>query len=242
MSQALLKWHYGPMAAGKSTLLLQMDFNLRGCGRTGIRLTKLGRDGAATITSRLGLNVEATEIDDATDLFRLTCQALDSGIPVSYILADEVQFYTPAQVDQLARVVDDLGISVSMFGIATDFTSRLFPGSRRAFEVADEHLPLNVQVEVRCWCGEPARMNARVVDGIMVTEGEQVVVGDTGDAQVHYVLLCRPHYRLGVIAPPAERPIASQKTRSVAGCAGWERPVGSTPASDPQAAAMMADR
>lgn len=208
MSRAVLRWHYGPMAAGKSTLLLQMDFNLRSCGRTGIRLTKLGRDGAATITSRLGLSVDATEIDDVTDLFCLASNALAVGQPVSYMLADEVQFYTPAQVDQLARVVDELGISVSMFGIATDFTSRLFPGAQRAFEVADEHLPLTGQVDVRCWCGEPARMNARVVDGVMVTEGEQVVVGDTGDALVHYVLLCRPHYRQRVIAPPALVPAA----------------------------------
>jgi thymidine kinase len=202
MSRALLRWHYGPMAAGKSTLLMQMDFNLRGCGRSGIRLTKLGREGAAMITSRLGLNVDATEIDEQSDLFDLVFKARATGEPVSYILADEVQFYSPRQVDQLARVVDELGIPVSMFGIATDFTSRMFPGSQRAFEVADEHLPLNVQVEVRCWCGEPARMNARVVDGTMVTEGEQVVVGDTGNAQVHYVLLCRPHFRQRIITAP----------------------------------------
>jgi thymidine kinase len=204
------------MAAGKSTLLLQMDFNLRGCGRTGIRLTKLGREGAATITSRLGLSVDATEIDDTTDLFQLASGALAAGVPVSYILADEVQFYTPDQVDQLARVVDELGVPVSMFGIATDFTCRLFPGSQRAFEVADEHLPLTVQVDVRCWCGEPARMNARVVDGVMVTEGERVVVGDTSDAQVHYVLLCRPHYRLRVLPPPLARSAASRPRRPAA--------------------------
>jgi thymidine kinase len=96
--------------------------------------------------------------------------------------------------------VDDLGIEVSAFGLATDFTSTLFPGAQRLFEIADQHIPL--QLPVMCHCGAPARMNARVVNGAMVREGEQVVVGDTGDsADVRYVLLCRRHYTAGQPAP-----------------------------------------
>ena len=81
------------------------------------------------------------------------------------------------QVEQLARLVDELGVDVFAFGITADFRTRLFPGSQRLIELADRVQVL--QVEALCWCGARATHNARTVDGVMVVEGEQVVVGDT---------------------------------------------------------------
>ena len=102
----------------------------------------------------------------------------------------------PALRQQLARVVDELDVDVFAFGITADFKTQLFPGSRRLFELADRTQLL--QVEALCWCGKRATHNARVVDGTMVVEGEQVVVGDTGDQGetplVEYEVLCRRHF------------------------------------------------
>ena len=98
--------------------------------------------------------------------------------PVDYLICDEVQFYSPSQVEQLARLVDEMGIDVYAFGITADFRTRLFPGSQRLVELADRVEVL--QVEALCWCGRRGTHNARTVDGVMVVEGEQVVVGDTG--------------------------------------------------------------
>ncbi len=94
-------------------------------------------------------------------------------------MCDEAQFYTAEQCDQLARVVDELEVEVYAFGLITDFRGRLFEGTQRLLEIADERVPL--QVEARCWCGARATHNARVVNGEVVYEGETVVVGDTAD-------------------------------------------------------------
>ena len=118
---------------------------------------------------------------------------LSQGEKVDFINCDEAQFYEPNQIEQLARIVDGLGITVYAFGILADFRTKLFPGSARLVELADRVQTL--QVEALCWCGERATHNARLIDGQMVTEGEQVVVGDVSkDAQVSYEVLCRRHH------------------------------------------------
>src|SRR4051812_42641434 len=122
MSSKLI-WHYGPMAAGKSTMALQLDFNLRGCGRRGMLFTRGDRSGRAKISSRLGISAEATEVTDSTDIFQVVADAVAAGEQISYVLCDEAQFYTEAQIDQLAAIADDLDIAVSAFGIASDFTA-----------------------------------------------------------------------------------------------------------------------
>ena len=124
--------------------------------------------------------------------------SLTQGGRIDYLICDEAQFYTPVQIDQLAKIVDELQIDVFAFGILTDFRALLFPGSARLVELADR---VNVlQVEALCWCGKRATHNARTEDGAMVTEGEVVVIGDTthADSQpihVAYEVLCRQHHR-----------------------------------------------
>ena len=102
---------------------------------------------------------------------------LTGGDRIDYLVGDEAQFYTAGQVDQLARIVDELQIDVFAVGILTDFQTRLFPGSQRLVELCDRIEVL--QVRSLCWCGNRATHNARTVNGVMVTEGDQVVVGDT---------------------------------------------------------------
>lgn len=206
---ASLVWNFGTMNSGKSTLALQLHDTYRRGGRTGVLFTRGDRSGQPRITSRLGIEEAAIEVSDDLDIAQVVLSRLglrDPGRPelphlVSFVIADEVQFYSAAQVDQLAWIVDQLRIDVHAFGLATDFTSTLFPGSARMFELADVHLPLPVQA--LCWCGQPGKMNARIVAGQMVTEGAQVLVGDVEGAgdEVAYRVLCRAHYMIGAAAP-----------------------------------------
>lgn len=196
-----VKFFYGPMDCGKSTLALQLDHNHSRQGRRGLLLTRLDRSRAGQISSRMGLTRPAVEADDKLDLIDLVRQCWAAGRRVDYIVVDEAQFFAPEQIEQLARLADDVQIDVYAFGIATDFRGRMFPGSMRLFELADESIPL--QVEVLCWCGRPGRFNARVVDGLVAREGAQVVVADivAAAAEVRYQVLCRAHHRAGNLGP-----------------------------------------
>ncbi|GII62548.1 thymidine kinase [Sphaerisporangium krabiense] len=194
----VLRFFHGPMDCGKSTLALQMNYNHARQGRRGLVLTKHDRSGGARVTSRIGLGLAAIEVDDDLDLVEL----VRSRDGIDYLICDEACFYTVAQIEQLADLVDRHGVDVYAFGLASDFRSRMFPAAQRLFELADEVLRL--QVEVLCWCGRQGRLNARIVDGVMARTGEQVVIADTDGAQVHYRVLCRRHYRSGDLGPVAE--------------------------------------
>jgi thymidine kinase len=190
---AELVFFSGTMDCGKSTLALQTDHNHAARGRAGVVFTSLDRAGEETLSSRLGLKVPAVEVTEATDFWKHVVDVLEAGGRCDYLICDEAQFYSADQVDQLARVVDELGVDVFAFGILTDFRTKLFPGSQRFVELADKVQVL--QVEALCWCGERATQNARTVNGEMVVEGEQVMVGDTNsDDLVAYEVLCRRHY------------------------------------------------
>ena len=209
---AHLRFFHGPMNCGKSTLALQVDHNQARQGRSGLLLTQGDRSGRPTISSRVGLSREAVEVQAGTDLRLLVRSHWADGRRVDYLIVDEAQFLTPAQVDQLAELVDESHVDVYAFGLTTDFRARLFPGTQRLLEVADD--VQRIQVEVLCWCGLPGLLNARVVDGEMVREGETVVVADTAptpapdarDAEVHYQVLCRRHHVLGQLGPTAAGP------------------------------------
>ncbi|MEV7188791.1 thymidine kinase [Kitasatospora sp. NPDC093102] len=206
---AELVFFSGTMDCGKSTLALQMDHNHTARGRQGVILTRNDRAGAATISSRLGLRADAVEVTDDFDFHTHVVHRLSAGGRVDYLICDEAQFFAAEQVDQLARVVDELDIDVYTFGIATDFRTRLFPGSQRLIELADRVEVL--QVEALCWCGARATHNARTVGGVMVVEGAQVVVGDISVDQdeVGYEVLCRRHHRRRLTAATARVSVLS---------------------------------
>ena len=205
---AELVFFCGTMDCGKSTLALQTDHNHAARGRRGLIFTKLDRAGDSVLSSRLGLSVDAIEVGDDLDLWETIVQRRTSGEPVDYLICDECNFYSAEQIEQLARLVDEMDIDVFAFGITADFRTRLFPGSQRLVELADRVEVL--QVEALCWCGRRGTHNARTVDGVMVVEGDQVVVGDTGagstggrTGQVSYEVLCRRHHMRRMTAQAA---------------------------------------
>ncbi|MEW2341871.1 MULTISPECIES: thymidine kinase [Streptomyces] len=185
----------GTMDCGKSTLALQIEHNRSARALQGVIFTRDDRAGEGKLSSRLGLVTDAVEVEDGWDLYAYLVEHLSKGGRADYVIADEAQFLDPVQIDQLARVVDDLGIDVYAFGITTDFRSKLFPGSQRLVELADRVEVL--QVEALCWCGARATHNARTVGGVMVVEGAQVVVGDVAQSpdEIGYEVLCRRHHR-----------------------------------------------
>lgn len=185
----------GPMDCGKSTLALQMAHTQAAHGRRGGLFTSQDRSGESVITSRIGLSSPAVEVGPGFNFWVHVVGQLSGGTKLDFMVCDEAQFYTAEQIDQLARLVDELGIDVFAFGIMADFRTELFPGSRRLVELADRLEML--QVQPLCWCGARATHNARVVGGVMITEGSQIVVGDTEgqSSQVHYEVLCRKHHR-----------------------------------------------
>ncbi len=206
---AELLFFAGTMDCGKSTLALQMAHNHRARGLEGLTFARLDRAGEARLSSRLGLSESAIEVTDDLDLWEHVVAQLTAGARVDFLIADEAQFYSAEQVEQLARIVDELDIEVFAFGITSDFRTELFEGSRRLIELADRTQTL--QVAALCWCGRRATHNARVVDGVMVLEGDQVVVGDVvpgdtepgdesapqggaGAGEVEYEVLCRRHH------------------------------------------------
>jgi len=198
-AMAELIYYCGTMDSGKSTLALQTAHNHQSRGRTGLIFTNNDRAGSGVISSRLGLSSPAIEVTPLMDLHKLVVDQLSMGERIDYIICDEAQFYESDQIDQLARIVDGLSIDVFAFGILADFRTKLFPGSARLVELADRVNTL--QVEALCWCGSRATHNARTVGGVMVVEGEQVVVGDVSTgADVAYEVLCRRHHMRQVTA------------------------------------------
>ncbi|MEH0825643.1 thymidine kinase [Micromonospora sp. CPCC 205739] len=197
---AALKFFWGPMDSGKSTMALQMNYNHARQGRRGLVTTRIDRSLGPQVTSRIGLAHSAVEVTDSLDLRTLVRDTWAEGVRVDYLICDEASFYNVEHVEQMAELVDGYDVDVYAFGLATDFRSCLFPAAQRLFELADE--VARIQIEVLCWCGREGLLNARVVDGRVVREGAQVVIGDTADtAEVRYQVLCRRHYRSGDLGP-----------------------------------------
>ncbi|TDU84365.1 thymidine kinase [Kribbella voronezhensis] len=207
-----LLYFTGTMDCGKSTLALQMDHNHKARGRLGRIFTSHDRAGESRLSSRLGLEAAAIEVRPDFDFWQYVVGELTHGGRIDYVVCDEAQFYQPEQVEQLARLVDELQIDVFCFGILTDFRAMLFPGSARLVELADRMELL--QVEALCWCGERATHNARTVAGEMVTEGEQLVVGDMEDpdnvVETAYEVLCRRHHRRRLTAARARATLSPE--------------------------------
>lgn len=180
-------FHYSTMNAGKSTLLLQAAHNYEERGMAVHLLTARldTRAGKGRIGSRIGLGREAETFAPADDLERRVA-ALDPR--PACVFVDEAQFLTEAQVWQLARVADDLGVPVMAYGLRVDFLGELFPGSKALLALADDLR----EVRTICHCGRKATMVIRKDgEGRVVTGGEQVQVGGNES----YVSLCRRHWR-----------------------------------------------
>ncbi|WP_373356108.1 thymidine kinase [Pseudoroseicyclus sp. CXY001] len=195
---AKLFFHYSTMNAGKSTVLLQAAHNYREQGMEVLLLTARldTRAGEGRIRSRIGIGEPALTWDEATDLHAVIAK---EGPGKACIFVDEAQFLTPAQVWQLARVVDDLNLPVMCYGLRVDFLGQLFPGSATLLALADEMR----EVRTICHCGRKATMVVRKgPDGQVAREGAQIEIGGND----RYVSLCRRHWREAVGDRPAHRP------------------------------------
>jgi thymidine kinase len=179
---AKLYFYYASMNAGKSTTLLQAEFNYRERGMRTMLWTGAA-DGRRQIVSRIGLQAPAHLFDAATDLYAAILVKGD----LACVLIDEAQWLTRDQVFQLARVCDERNIPVLAYGLRTDFQAQLFPGSAALLAIADSL----VELKSVCECGRKATMNLRVdTAGNAVREGAQVEVGGND----RYVALCRKHF------------------------------------------------
>ncbi|WP_414900819.1 thymidine kinase [Sphingomonas flavalba] len=185
---AKLYFYYASMNAGKSTTLLQADFNYRERGMETMLFTAAVDDRAApgTIASRIGLTASAVPFDAVLDIGAAVA-AEHARRPLSCVLVDEAQFLSRAQVLQLADICDTLGIPVLAYGLRTDFQGTLFEGSAHLLALADAL----IELKAVCACGRKATMNLRVdAAGRPVNEGAQTEIGGND----RYVALCRRHF------------------------------------------------
>lgn len=185
---AKLYFYYSSMNAGKSTTLLQADFNYRERGmRTMLWTAALDSRSPGLIRSRIGLEAGAHLYDRDTDLWEaITGKA--TGGRIDCVLIDEAQFLSTRQVWQLARLADEAGVPVLTYGLRTDFRGNLFEGSAALLGIADAL----VELKAVCHCGRKATMNLRVDDrGDPVREGAQTAIGGNES----YLALCRRHFR-----------------------------------------------
>jgi thymidine kinase len=186
---AKLYFHYSTMNAGKSTALLQASHNYREGGMQTYLITAQfdNRAGEGRIASRIGIGEPADTFAPDEDLFAKIAARLRRG-PVACVFIDEAQFLTKAQVWQLARVVDDLGVPVMCYGLRVDFRGELFPGSAALLALSDEMR----EVRTICRCGKKATMVVRKgPDGRALKDGAQIQIGGNET----YVSLCRRHWR-----------------------------------------------
>jgi thymidine kinase len=185
---AKLYFYYAAMNAGKSTTLLQADFNYRERGMETMLWTASfdDRAGAGVIGSRIALSAPAHIYSADVDLFAEVAEELKRR-EVHCVLIDEAQFLTRDHVLQLCRVSDELGIPVLCYGLRTDFQGNLFDGSAALLALADTL----VELKAVCECGRKATMNLRVdAQGFAVAAGAQTEIGGND----RYVALCRHHF------------------------------------------------
>lgn len=189
---AKLYFNYSTMNAGKSTILLQAAHNYAERGMDTYLLTAQldNRAGTGKIASRIGIGQAADMFAPGSDLFAMIAARIEQG-PIACVLIDEAQFLSPAQVWQLARAADDLGVPVMCYGLRVDFLGNLFPGSATLLALADDMR----EVRTICHCGRKATMVIRQAeDGTVATAGDQVQIGGNET----YISLCRKHWRKAV--------------------------------------------
>ncbi|MBQ7831510.1 MAG: thymidine kinase [Clostridia bacterium] len=186
---AKLYFKYGAMGSSKTAnaLITKFNYEERGMKVWLIKPSIDVRDGADAVRSRIGLSAKAHIATPDEDLFTEYGKNSDCDV----IIADECQFFTAKQVDELRRIVDELNVPVLCYGLRTDFLTHLFEGSRRLFEVADSV----TEIKTICSCGKKAIVNARIdSEGKIVTEGGQILLGGNDS----YVAMCHSCWKRAI--------------------------------------------
>lgn len=187
---AQLFFKYSTMNAGKSTELIKVAYNYEERGkRVLVFVPSVGdRKGSGVITSRIGLSREAISVEENTNILQVFLRE-NAKHEVACVLLDEGQFLKKHHILELTEIVDSCNVPVIVYGLKNDFRNELFEGSKYLLIYADKI----EEIKTICWCGRKATMVARVKDGRMVREGEQIVVGGLD----LYIPLCRKHYNDG---------------------------------------------
>ncbi len=181
---------YSTMNAGKSTELIKVAYNYEERGKRVLVFTPSidDRDGRGVISSRIGLQREAIPVEEETNILQVFLRENEKH-EVDCVLLDEGQFLKKHHVLELTEIVDSCGVPVIVYGLKNDFRNELFEGSYYLLIYADKI----EEIKTICWCGRKATMVARVKDGRIVREGDQIMVGGLD----LYVPLCRKHYNDG---------------------------------------------
>ncbi len=195
---AKVYFRYAAMNAGKSTQLLQVRHNYHERHQRTLLLKPHldNRDGEDLIKPRIGglvVKVDALVYPD-TDLQAMVEEYRQRGEKLDCVLVDEAQFLSSEQVRELCGVADFLNVPVMCYGLRADFRGELFPGSATLMALADDI----EELKTICWCGKKATINARILDGHVLTEGPQVLIGGNES----YTALCRKHWALDQPLPP----------------------------------------
>lgn len=181
-NMAKLYFRYGAMGSSKTAnaVMVQYNYKERGCNVLMLKPRIDQRDGERIVRSRCGLEAPCRYVEelDEIDLTDIAC-----------VIVDEANFLTAEQVRRLVNIVDEQDIPVICYGLRTDFQGNLFEGSRELLRWADTI----EEIKTICWCGRKATFNARIHEGKVVREGEQILLG--GNSQ--YISLCRRHWREG---------------------------------------------
>ena len=187
---AKLYFKYGAMGSSKTAQALITKYNYEENDMQVwlIKPSADTRDGTDILRSRIGLTAGVDIMTPETDIYDVFSAR---QAPCHIVIADECQFFTPEQIDQLRAIVDEKAVPVICYGLRTDFQCKLFPGSRRLMEVADTIQ----EIKTVCDCGVKATVNARIDgNGYIVTEGEQVVLGGNDS----YIAMCHRCWMQGI--------------------------------------------
>ncbi len=188
---AKLYFKYGAMGSSKTAqaLITKYNYEENGLKVWLIKPSADTRDGMGLLRSRIGLEAKVQMVLPGADIYEVFKAEREGSCDV--IIADECQFFTPEQVDQLRAIVNDYDIPVMCFGLRTDFLTHLFPGSCRLMEVADTIQ----EIKTICDCGNKATVNARIdSQGHIITQGEQVFLGGNDS----YIAMCHRCWLRGI--------------------------------------------
>lgn len=196
---AQLYYRYSTMGAGKSIEVQKVAFNYEEKGQNPLIFTsaldnRFAEEGV--VASRIGLQRKAIAVTEEMNIYDLVNEYNDL-FRVDAVIIDECQFLKKHHVLELTEIVDDLNIPVMCYGLKSDFRNELFEGSYWLLSMSDKI----EEIKTVCWCGKKALTNARLVDGKVVYEGEQIFVGGNES----YTALCRKHYKKGLVMPYQER-------------------------------------
>jgi len=188
LKTASLYFYYGAMGSAKTAQAIITAYNYEERGQTAVCMKPMKDSRTRNkLWSRLGINRDALLLSNDCDPKKIVVDIMtETKTRIDVVIVDEVQFLTPEQIWQLASIVDDLDIPVLCFGLRADAFCNLFPGSETLLAIADKI----IEVKTMCHCGKKATISARIHNGKIVREGEQVKIGSNKD----YIALCRKCY------------------------------------------------